>query len=366
MRIAEVEEIVMENIDKNIVLKVNLNCCEECPKKLEKALLKLTVGVSSLAIDTEKNLLSISGTMDSDTLRKLIYVEIGKKAKVVFCDTNNVGEKKPNTTKTMGDGDSKNESNYHFNGKMHKNCCYCLDGKCHKTKENNEHKCEAYEGPPKVKDFVCRKGKMHKSCCCCLDGNCHKTKENNKHKCEAYEEPPKVKDFVCRDYFKGKMHKSCCCCLDENCHKTKENNKHKCEAYEGPPKVKDFVCRDYFKEKTLKSCCYCLDGNYHKTKENNEHKCEAYEGPPKVKDFVCRDYFCKIHPRSLKITDRVPANESSASMLDHFPGHYGGPNPWYPIRSSYYPRWYPEQLPTRYRYFHPLTRPQPPYGYGFY
>ncbi|CAI9773525.1 unnamed protein product [Fraxinus pennsylvanica] len=238
MRITEVEEIVMENIDKNIVLKVNLNCCEECPRKLEKALSKLT-GVSSLAIDTEENFVSISGTVDSDTLRKLIYVEIGKKAKVVSCDTkstNNVEEKKPNT-KSTGDKDSKNNSNCHHKGKMHKGCC----------------------------------------CCCCQDGNCHK-------------------------------------------------------------KI-----------------------------ENNQHKCEAYEGPPEVKDYVCRDYFCKIHPRNRKIIDRVPANESSASMFGYFPnstqGYYGEPHSWYPLRSSYYPRWYPEQPPTRYGYYQPPRRPQPPYGF---
>lgn len=119
------------------------------------------------------------------------------------------------------------------------------------------------------------------------------------------------------------------------------------------------------KGKMHKSCC-CQDGNCHKM-ENNVHKCEEYEGLPQIKDFVCRDYFCKLHPRSRTITDKVPENESSARLYGYMPNYapqyYGGPSPSYPIRGSYYPRWYPEKPPAQYQYYQPPRRPHPLYGF---
>ncbi|KAL2526008.1 Heavy metal transport/detoxification superfamily protein [Abeliophyllum distichum] len=222
--------------DPKTVLKVNINCCEACPKKLEKALLKLT-GVSSLSINIEENLVSVSGTADPDTIIKLIYAKIGKKAKLVSYEpqsTNDV-EEKPKNTKTAVDKDSDSNNN-----------------------KKSKHK-----------------GKMHTRCCC-QHGNC--------------------------------------------------------------PKM-----------------------------GNDVHKCEDYVPPPVVKDFVCRDYFCKVHPRSREITDKVPANESSARMSGYLPnyarGYYGGATPWYPIRSSYYPRGYPEGPPAQYGYYQPPRRLQPPFGF---
>ncbi|CAI9773034.1 unnamed protein product [Fraxinus pennsylvanica] len=217
-----------------IVVKVNLNCCKASPKKLEKALLKLT-GVSSFTINIEENLVSVSGTVRPDTIIKLIYAKLAKKAELVSYEpqsTKDDGVKPKNTNTEEEDKDLNNKSKSQHKGKMHKSCC-CQDGKC--------------------------------------------------------------------------------------------------------PKM-----------------------------ENNVHKCEEYAGPPEVKDFVCRDYFCKIHPRNRTITNKVPENESSARLYGYMPnyaqGYNGGPNPWYPIRGSYYPRWYPERPPALYEYYQPPRRPPPSYA----
>ncbi|CAA2970635.1 Hypothetical predicted protein [Olea europaea subsp. europaea] len=188
------------------------------------------VGVSSHTINTDENLVSLSATVDPDTIIKLTYAKLAKKANPVSYEpqsTDDEGEKSKNT-KTMEDKDLKKSKSQH---KMHKNCC----------------------------------------------------------------------------------------CQDRSC-----------------PMMRI-----------------------------NKHKCEVYDPPAQVKDFVCRNYFCKLHPRSRKITDTVPEDESSAYgyMPNYVQGYYGGANPWYPIRGSYYPRGYLERPPARYGYYPPPRRPQPPYGY---
>ncbi|KAI3458816.1 hypothetical protein Pfo_015479 [Paulownia fortunei] len=112
-------------------------------------------GVDSVAIETEKNLVLVTGAVDAMTLVNKV-ANLGKKVQLLPSDkhpyNNNHVEEKHQCTRTEG---RDNNSTARQKGKMNRNCC-CQDGRHgHKKEEEEEHKCEAYV-PPKVDERVCR------------------------------------------------------------------------------------------------------------------------------------------------------------------------------------------------------------------
>ncbi|XP_024932936.3 heavy metal-associated isoprenylated plant protein 42 [Ziziphus jujuba] len=62
-------------------LKMNLLCCEECPKKLKKKLQKIN-GVKKVNIDRQQGLVAVSGNIDPVILREKIII-LGKRAELL-------------------------------------------------------------------------------------------------------------------------------------------------------------------------------------------------------------------------------------------------------------------------------------------
>ncbi|KAK3029533.1 hypothetical protein RJ639_038492 [Escallonia herrerae] len=69
------------SLDPTCVLKVNLSCCNLCPVKLEKGLMRIN-GVNSVGVHREKRLVYVRGNVDPTKLIKLIE-KWGKRAKLV-------------------------------------------------------------------------------------------------------------------------------------------------------------------------------------------------------------------------------------------------------------------------------------------
>ncbi|KAJ4829125.1 hypothetical protein Tsubulata_011810, partial [Turnera subulata] len=61
-----------------IFLRVNLQCCEECPTRAEKKLQKLH-GVLAVSMDTLHDLVLLSGTLDPQVVVKK-FAKWGKRA----------------------------------------------------------------------------------------------------------------------------------------------------------------------------------------------------------------------------------------------------------------------------------------------
>ncbi|KAG8367911.1 hypothetical protein BUALT_Bualt16G0122000 [Buddleja alternifolia] len=145
------------------ILSMKISCCERCPKKLKKKLLKMP-GVESVTIDTERNLVLVSGTIDAMTLVNNV-AKLGKAVELLPNDkhpkyNNSHFEEKHKGTSNQGyhqcPHEEENNTTSRRKGKeMHKNCC-CQDGRHnHKKEVEEEHKCEAYV-PPKVDERICR------------------------------------------------------------------------------------------------------------------------------------------------------------------------------------------------------------------
>ncbi|KAL0303680.1 UNVERIFIED_CONTAM: hypothetical protein Sradi_6236100 [Sesamum radiatum] len=134
------------------VLSMNINCCEKCPKILKKKLLKMP-GVDSVAIDLEKDVVLVTGTVDAMTLVNNV-AKLGKT--VHLLPTNKPPKNKNNHVheKHMEISDEEAPTIPLQKGKMHKNCC-CRDGRHSDKKKVEEHKCEAYV-PAKVDERICR------------------------------------------------------------------------------------------------------------------------------------------------------------------------------------------------------------------
>ncbi|KAL3632104.1 hypothetical protein CASFOL_025088 [Castilleja foliolosa] len=127
-----------EQIHK-VLLSMNISSCERCPRKLKKKLLSMP-GVDSVSIDTEKNLILVTGTVDPNTLLNEVK-KLGKRVKLVPTDEHHL----------WNEGQDQRDTPYrdHPCGRPH--------GKerVEAKKEEEPHKCEAYE-MPKIDERVCR------------------------------------------------------------------------------------------------------------------------------------------------------------------------------------------------------------------
>ncbi|XP_020549245.1 uncharacterized protein LOC110011921 [Sesamum indicum] len=110
-------------------------------------------GVDSVAIDMEKDIVLVTGTVDAMTLVN----NVAKLGKTVHLLPSNKHPKNKNNHVDEKHMEISNEETPTFplqKGKTHKNCC-CRDGRHNDKKEVEEHKCEAYV-PAKVDERVCR------------------------------------------------------------------------------------------------------------------------------------------------------------------------------------------------------------------
>lgn len=114
-------------------------------------------GVDSVAIDTENNLVFVTGTVNPTTLVNNV-AKLGKAVQLLPTDKHPKNHVEEKHNYTRNEGRDNNFTAQHNKGKMHKNCC-CQDGRHNHKKEveeeKEEHKCEAYV-PPKVDERVCR------------------------------------------------------------------------------------------------------------------------------------------------------------------------------------------------------------------
>ncbi|CAI9107862.1 OLC1v1007333C1 [Oldenlandia corymbosa var. corymbosa] len=65
-----------------IVLRVNINCCENCPKVLKKEFEEIK-GVRSIRVEPEERLVYVIGEVDPSLLIKVASKKTNKKAEVV-------------------------------------------------------------------------------------------------------------------------------------------------------------------------------------------------------------------------------------------------------------------------------------------
>ncbi|XP_027101351.1 uncharacterized protein [Coffea arabica] len=156
----------MENpsTEPTILLKMNINCCEFCPGRLERALLTID-GVLSVAVYREKNLVAVKGKVDPNKLIASIKAW-GKTAKFLGYDggpmnfNNHADKEKPQSSKPVRDKCPEHK-NFPKNGKE-RNRGYPKDEG--RKKEESSHEPEAYVAP-QIDREVCRDPycKLHKS-----------------------------------------------------------------------------------------------------------------------------------------------------------------------------------------------------------
>ncbi|KAL3632854.1 hypothetical protein CASFOL_025838 [Castilleja foliolosa] len=118
----------------NVLLSMNISCCELCPMKLKKKLLRMP-GVDSVSMDVTENLIRVTGTVDPLTLLKKVE-KLGKRVELVPPDSHHSPKQRATRYRDNKCGVSKKKS-------------------VEEKKEEEPHKCEAYE-PPKVDERVCR------------------------------------------------------------------------------------------------------------------------------------------------------------------------------------------------------------------
>ncbi|XP_022758166.1 heavy metal-associated isoprenylated plant protein 36-like isoform X2 [Durio zibethinus] len=69
------------------VLKVNIQCCAACPKKVKKKLQKIN-GVYAIDIDTKNGMVSVRGIVQPSILIQTISEKVGKKAELYSFEKN--------------------------------------------------------------------------------------------------------------------------------------------------------------------------------------------------------------------------------------------------------------------------------------
>ncbi|GER53619.1 heavy metal transport/detoxification superfamily protein [Striga asiatica] len=146
----------MENhrYDQTKVLSINISCCDDCPKILKEKLDNMP-GVDSITINTEKNLVFVEGPMDPVTLFNKV-ARFGKRVQLLF------------PIQLLPNDNHRPNNNNNSTNRRHKRDCFTdpsgphpyekrkrANGREEETRQNEPHKCEAYE-PPKVDERVCR------------------------------------------------------------------------------------------------------------------------------------------------------------------------------------------------------------------
>ncbi|KAH0750327.1 hypothetical protein KY290_029559 [Solanum tuberosum] len=187
--------ILMEHSpdDPVCVIKVEVNCCTACQRKLRKILLKIN-GVLEVCYDPRTNLATIRGNFNPLMLIEAIKKK-GKKAELISYSKNPLSHDNNST--------SRNSSHNHFDNKEEAAACHTKDykGKAKvgdDNKKRNEHcwnssddetcddqYCEDYVSPKnkKCEDFVSTKNKQ------------------KYHTAEAYVAPQGVDPSICRDRY---------------------------------------------------------------------------------------------------------------------------------------------------------------------
>uniref|UniRef100_A0A2N9J9L6 HMA domain-containing protein n=1 Tax=Fagus sylvatica TaxID=28930 RepID=A0A2N9J9L6_FAGSY len=79
------------------ILKVEITCCDECPIKLKKKLLK-TNGVTSVEIDSKKGTVKIIGDIDPTVLIQM-FDKMGKPAELLFFEKSSSQKKSDSNVK---------------------------------------------------------------------------------------------------------------------------------------------------------------------------------------------------------------------------------------------------------------------------
>ncbi|KAK1356817.1 hypothetical protein POM88_050073 [Heracleum sosnowskyi] len=86
----------MADIVQTYILKVNIGCCNACPRTLKKMLLN-NKGVEKFDVDQEKNTVSVTGKVDLCQLIKDIKKKIKKNAEVIKKEKSDSGNKQRQT-----------------------------------------------------------------------------------------------------------------------------------------------------------------------------------------------------------------------------------------------------------------------------
>nr|XP_027127264.1 uncharacterized protein LOC113743453 [Coffea arabica] len=134
-----------------IVLRVNINCCKDCPETLKKALWSIN-GVYSVAVDPEKKLVYVAGKVDPKLLLDSI-AKMGKSAEILSCEEGANKDKR----QAYDDHFFNRGQNYHYHGKEDYNFRRTgMEQKQSGKKEgDDDHEFEDYV-PPKFDPHLCR------------------------------------------------------------------------------------------------------------------------------------------------------------------------------------------------------------------
>ncbi|KAK2988862.1 hypothetical protein RJ640_005815 [Escallonia rubra] len=133
--------ILLSRVVLTCVLKVNLSCCNVCPVKLEKGLMRID-GVNSVGVHREKRLVYVRGNVDPMKLIKLIE-KWGKRAELVSYED-----------PTKADHDNVDDGHYDH-GHDHER------GNEEKKKKNAHHHHHHHHHPPDHEHYHGHVNTMH-------------------------------------------------------------------------------------------------------------------------------------------------------------------------------------------------------------